>query len=161
MDRFTYNYYNEADNTSGTSANYRSNRLNYVHDAGQNYSSYDDIKSGQTQGNYTYNKIGELIEDASEDMELEWRTGDHKLLRVIRTDDASPNLTFIYNPFGQRIIKNTAERANGNLTGQNTSTCYAYDANGQVMAVYEINWQSETCKLKERVMFQFALFQDF
>jgi RHS repeat-associated protein len=142
MDRFVYNYH--------TLGGQPSNRLNYVADNGTDYSAYDDIKSGQTTGNYTYNKIGELIEDASEDMELEWRTGDHKLLRVIRTDDASPNLTFFYNPFGQRIMKIAAERANGNPTGQHISTFYSYDANGQVMAVYEINWQEDTYKLKER-----------
>lgn len=108
MDRFVYNYH--------TLGSERSNRLSYVTDNGTDYSAYDDIKSGQATGNYTYNKIGELVSDASEDMELEWRTGDHKLLRVIRTDDASPNLTFMYNPFGQRIMKIATERANGNPT---------------------------------------------
>src|SRR5690606_32943046 len=117
------------------------------------YSAYDDIKSGQTTGNYTYNKIGELIEDASEDMELEWRTGDHKLLRVIRTDDASPNLTFIYNPFGQRIMKIAAERANGNPTGQHIFTFYSYDANGQVMAVYNYDLNEDEYKLNERHLY--------
>ncbi|WP_343787766.1 hypothetical protein, partial [Wandonia haliotis] len=78
----------------------------------------------------TYNKIGELIEDASEDMELEWRYGDHKLLKVMRTDAASPNLEFHYNPFGQRVLKMAQIRSGGVTTGNLQLTFYAYDANG-------------------------------
>jgi hypothetical protein len=97
MDRFIYNYH--------TLNGEQSNRLNYVVDNGIDYSSYDDIKSGQTSGNYTYNKIGELTGDAQENMILHWRTGDHKLARIERTDENSPELEFVYNPFGQRVMK--------------------------------------------------------
>ncbi|WP_343788077.1 RHS repeat-associated core domain-containing protein, partial [Wandonia haliotis] len=103
--------------------------------------------------NYTYNKIGELIEDASEDMELEWRYGDHKLLRVMRTDAASPNLEFHYNPFGQRVLKMAQIRSGGVTTGNLQLTFYAYDANGQVMAVYNYDLNEDEYKLNERHLY--------
>ncbi|WP_343786381.1 RHS repeat-associated core domain-containing protein, partial [Wandonia haliotis] len=145
MDRFVYNYH--------TLGGQPSNRLNYVVDNGTDYSSYDDIKTGQTTSNYTYNKIGELIEDASEDMELEWRYGDHKLSKITRTDAASPNITFLYTPFGQRAMKLVEGRSGGSLTGDQNFTYYAYDANGQVMAVYEIAFPTDSYKLNERHLY--------
>jgi RHS repeat-associated protein len=163
MDRFIYNYH--------TLNGEQSNRLNYVVDNGIDYSSYDDIKSGQTSGNYTYNKIGELVSDNSENMILHWRTGDHKLAKIERTDENSSELEFVYSPFGQRVMKIEKIRANGVLTGEVKNSYYAYDANSlsrcihssltlfrrsnvtigsQVMAIYEINLDNEIYKLKER-----------
>lgn len=60
MDRFAYQYL--------TINGERSNRLDFVQDLGTDYGSYDDIKTGQTSGNYTYNRIGELVEDIQEGM---------------------------------------------------------------------------------------------
>jgi RHS repeat-associated protein len=168
MDRFIYNYH--------TLNGEQSNRLNYVVDNGIDYSSYDDIKSGQTSGNYTYNKIGELVSDNSENMILHWRTGDHKLARIERTDENSPELEFVYNPFGQRVMKIEKIRANGVLTGEVKNSYYAYDANSlsrcihssltlfrrsnvtigrQVMAIYSWNFQgnSEQIKLSEQHLY--------
>jgi RHS repeat-associated protein len=165
MDRFTYNYH--------TLNGEQSNRLSYVVDNGIDYSSYDDIKSGQTSGNYTYNKIGELVSDNSENMILHWRTGDHKLAKIERTDENSPELEFVYNPFGQRVMKIEKIRANGVLTGEVKNSYYAYDANSlsrcihssltlfrrsnvtigsQVMAIYELD-QNSAYKLKERYLY--------
>jgi RHS repeat-associated protein len=144
MDRFIYNYH--------TLNGEQSNRLNYVVDNGIDYSSYDDIKSGQTSGNYTYNKIGELTGDAQENMILHWRTGDHKLARIERTDENSPELEFVYSPFGQRVMKIEKIRANGVFTGEVKNSYYAYDANGQVMAIYELD-QNSAYKLKERYLY--------
>ena len=148
MDRFVYNYH--------TIGGVRSNRLDYVTDNGTNYASYEDIKSGQATGNYTYNKIGELIEDASEDMILHWRTGDHKLSKIERADQNSPQLEFFYNPFGQRTMKVEKPRVSSVIQASTEwkYTYYVYDANGQVMAVYSGNFQGT-------VMFQFALFRIF
>src|SRR5690606_7767137 len=145
MDRFVYNYH--------LIGGERSNRLSYVTDNGTDYAGYDDIKSGQVTGNYTYNKIGELIEDASEDMKLEWRYGDHKLSKITRTDAASPNITFLYTPFGQRAMKLVEGRSGGSLTGEHNFTYYSYDANGQVMAVYEIALPTDSYKLNERHLY--------
>jgi RHS repeat-associated protein len=168
MDRFIYNYH--------TLNGEQSNRLSYVVDNGIDYSSYDDIKSGQTSGNYTYNKIGELTGDAQENMILHWRTGDHKLARIERTDENSPELEFVYSPFGQRVMKIEKIRANGVFTGEVKNSFYAYDANSlsrcihssltlfrrsnvtigrQVMAIYSWNFQgsSEQVKLSEQHLY--------
>ena len=154
MDRFTYHYYNQADNASGASSasaspGYFSNRLSHVADVGQDYADlstqdpddylYDDIRAGNlAPGDYQYNKIGELISDASENMTLEWRLGDHKLKKITRTDQNSSNIEFVYNPLGVRVAKIEKPRANSVLSPQEDwiITYYTYDANGQLMATY-------------------------
>ena len=70
MDRMAYSYQ--------TIGGEKTNRLDFVQDYYPDYSGYEDIKQGQTTNNYQYNKIGELVEDVSEDMTLNWRYGDHK-----------------------------------------------------------------------------------
>jgi hypothetical protein len=135
MDRFVYKYH--------LIGGERSNRLSIVSDNGTDYSIYDDIKSGQHDDNYTYNKIGELTGDNQENMILHWRTGDHKLSKIERTDQDSPEIDFYYNPFGQRTMKVEKPRDNYGVINPSTwkYTYYAYDANGQVMAVYSGNFQ--------------------
>lgn len=131
MDRFRYRYLM----INGE----RSNRLDFVGDTGTDYANYEDIKSGQASGNYTYNRIGELTEDVQENMELHWRYGDHKLQKIERTDADSPEVEFFYNPLGVRVGKLVKPRQNGDIEPQNSWTYYyyAYDANGQLMAVYD------------------------
>lgn len=131
MDNMNYDYY--------TINGERSNRLNYVEDAVQDYSGYDDIKQGQSGGNYTYNRIGELIKDDSEAMILEWRYGDHKLKEVIRGDDNSPNVEYIYDPLGTRVAKIVKPRQNFQLSPQEDWEVhyYVYNGQGQLMATYE------------------------
>jgi RHS repeat-associated protein len=149
MDRFVYNYHMIGGEPS--------NRLDYVTDNGTDYASYEDIKSGQTSGNYTYNKIGELVSDVSESMILHWRTGDHKLSKIERTDQDSPQIEFFYTAFGQRAMKVEKPRVSGVIQSASNwkYTYYAYDANGQVMAVYSGNFQgsSEQVKLSEQHLY--------
>ena len=130
MDSINYHY--------GTVGGNLSNRLDYVSDLALDNSTYSDIKQGQATGNYTYNKIGELTVDASEDMTLVWRTGDHKLRYINRTDANSPNIEFIYNPLGVRVAKIEKPRSSYTLSSPNhwKTTYYTYDANGQLMATY-------------------------
>jgi RHS repeat-associated protein len=131
MDRFAYNYLD----INGE----KSNRLGYVNDTGTDYASYDDIKTGQTSGNYQYNRIGELTADVQEGMKLYWRYGDHKLQKIVRTDQDSPEVEFFYNPLGVRVGKLVKPRQNGQFEAQENWTYhyYVYDANGQLMGVYD------------------------
>ncbi|PHR45061.1 MAG: hypothetical protein COA32_13755 [Fluviicola sp.] len=133
MDRMAYSYQ--------TIGGEKTNRLDFVKEYYADYSGYNDIKQGQVANNYKYNEIGELTEDVSEDMTLDWRYGDHKLNEITRTDQNSPNLKFIYNPLGVRVAKIEKPRASGSeLSDDNwIVTYYAYDANGQLMATYTSN----------------------
>jgi len=141
MDRFAYNYLD----INGE----KSNRLDYVNDSGTDFTSYDDIKTGQATGNYTYNRIGELTEDQQEGMEYIWRAGDHKLHRIIPFDDDAPDIRFVYNPLGQRIMKLVRPRTNGVTSPENewTVTFYGLDANSQVMAIYSSNYTETTAEI--------------
>ncbi|PHR45046.1 MAG: hypothetical protein COA32_13680 [Fluviicola sp.] len=140
MDRMAYSYQ--------TIGGEKTNRLDFVQDYYPDYSGYEDIKQGQTTNNYQYNKIGELVEDVSEDMTLNWRYGDHKLDEITRTDQDSPNLEFVYNPVGVRVAKIEKPRSGGvELSDDNwIITYYAYGANGQLMATYDSELYNGTAK---------------
>lgn len=117
-----------------------SNRLDRVVDAGLDNMT-DDIQPGMQVGNYKYDKIGQLIQDNSEAISnIEWRYGDKKVKIYKRNDANSPNVEFKYNPFGQRILKIERKRTNyvEDQTDNWIYTYYSYDANGQVMATYEV-----------------------
>ena len=136
MDDFTYNYML----VSGE----KSNRLQYVSDAATNDGVGGDILSGMSATNYVYDEIGQLISDPSEGIDsLQWRYGDKKLHRIVRDDASSSELEFVYNPFGQRVLKIEKARSGGAISypgGDDWKyTYYTYDANGQVMAVYEFS----------------------
>lgn len=149
MDDMRYGYY--------TLNGERSNRLNYVREYAQDYSAYEDIKQGQAPENYKYNLIGELTEDVQENMELHWRYGDHKLQKIERTDADSPEVEFFYNPLGVRVGKLVKPRQGGVLEPQENWTMYyyAYDANGQLMSVYDskIHAQNGETILEEQYIY--------
>src|SRR3989338_2851283 len=133
MDDFTYNY------TSGT------NRLHQVTDAvtAASTTAYtEDINDGQGTNNYVYDKLGQLVADNTslEEQDYEWRFGDKKL-NLQRS--STQQLEFVYNPLGQRVLKIVKSVSGGVPLHQSASvswdyTYYAYDANGQVMAIYDV-----------------------
>ncbi len=136
MDDLTYYYQNVGGELS--------NQLAYVSDDGADDGITNDIVDGMGTTNYKYDKIGQLLEDASEGIDsLQWRYGDKKLRRIVRDDASSSELEFVYNPFGQRVMKIEKSRSGGVVSYPNGDdwkyTYYAYDANGQVMAVYEFS----------------------
>jgi len=128
MDDMIYQY--------GVIGGQASDRLERVIDQAPNFSGYEDIKDGS---DYKYNKIGELIIDDGEGMNLQWRLADHKLKSIERLDQNSPNVEFIYNPLGVRVAKILKPRSGGVKLGQKEwkVTYYTYDANGQLMATYD------------------------
>jgi len=130
MDDFVYNY------TAG------SNRLSYVTDTpnGASPAYGDDINDGQVANNYQYDKLGQLVLDAQENLTMEWRFGDKKLKLQ---KNSNRQLEFVYNTFGQRVLK-IEKRVSGGVVQPQTAgvpwtyTYYGYDANGQVMATYNV-----------------------
>ena len=60
--------------------------------------------------------------------------------KITRSDADSPQLEFVYNPMGQRVLKIEKPRSNHNIRPEQEwlYTYYSYDANGHVMAVYDV-----------------------
>ena len=125
MDNLGYHY------TAGT------NKLDYVTDAIAGAPYGNDFKSGQTAGNYTYDKIGNLISDASENItKIDW-TVYGKIKKITKASAIGPisTITFKYDASGNRVSKTL-------MTGTSTNkltTYYVRDAQGNVMSVYEYN----------------------
>lgn len=115
MDEMTYTY------KSNT------NRLDKVVDVAAdeltNYAKYNDIKQGQTNGNYQYDEIGNLISDVSEGItNIEWNVYG-KIKSITKT---TGTINYSYDASGNRISK----------TYNGKTTWYVRDASGNVMSVY-------------------------
>ena len=118
IDDFTYHY------TAGT------NQLTHVTDALG--SVFGDDLANQGVGNYVYDEIGQLIEDAAENIdEIEWLvTGK---VRKIDKSGMLDDIMFEYDAMGNRIIKTLLDHT-GNVISK---TYYIRDAQGNVMSTYD------------------------
>jgi len=108
-------------------------RLEYVDDAVTSTNYGIDIDD-QSSGNYTYDAIGNLISDASEEIEEITWTVYGKIQTITRTSGSiKPSLQFEYSPDGHRSAKHVIDPS----SGYTTSTWYTRDASGNIMATYE------------------------
>ena len=133
MDDLVYHYYPN------------SNQLKYVEDQAALADDYfstknggvEDLNSGQkSSGNYFYDAIGNLVADHQEGIaNIDW-TVYGKVSKVERADTmATPDLEFKYDASGNRIVKIVKPTASP-ITWK--YTYYARDAQGNVMAVYNL-----------------------
>ncbi|MBS1940222.1 MAG: hypothetical protein JST38_05040, partial [Bacteroidetes bacterium] len=85
-----------------------------------------------SDNNYKYDKLGNLIQDKREEIaNIEW-TVSGKVKRITRTADSTkPPLEFAYGADGQRISKTVGDPLNGGY-----KEYYLRDAQGNVMAMY-------------------------
>ncbi len=124
MDDLTYHY------KSGT------DQLTHVDDqiASTNFS--NDLDQ-QTPNNYSYDKIGNLIADSSENIcKISWYpNGKIKRIRRFLPTIDRPDLSFEYDPLGNRIRKSIHFIEEGKSYLR--TTYYSRDPNGNVMATYE------------------------
>jgi RHS repeat-associated protein len=150
MDELSYSY----DLLNGQ----RSNRLNHVNDiTTPAYTGSDDLEN-QNEDNYRYDKLGQLLGDEQEGVLYYWRIGDKKLERMVNMNPTAypqkPDVEYRYNPFGQRVLKVVKTRENGVIRPQEEWKYYyySYDANGQVMALYEVQMSSteNTARISEQ-----------
>jgi RHS repeat-associated protein len=129
MDDMTYSY------KPGT------NQLDKVVDvatdaSSTDYDKYNDIKQGQANNNYVYDKIGNLVQDKSEFLHdpnnptqpmIEW-TVYGKISKITKIKSGVTTIiSYGYDASGNRISKNV----DGKIT------YYVRDASGNVMSVYE------------------------
>jgi len=134
MDQMDYGY--NKDVTTGRLTN---NKLRHIKDA-IGSSNYTEDIDDQSDDNYTYDAIGNLIIDRAEGIYdpaqptkpmIEW-TVYGKISSVTKIKaGVTTTITYTYDASGNRISKNVHTAANGNVT-----TWYARDASGNVMAVY-------------------------
>ncbi|SFM67630.1 RHS repeat-associated core domain-containing protein [Chitinophaga sp. YR627] len=133
MDNLSYVYPKDA---SGGLIN---NRLQQVTDQITTSLYANDLKNGQSSDNYKYDEIGNLISDSQAGIDkIEWNFFD-KIKSTSYHETATPSNTFSleygYDRIGNRVEK-TLYRSGIFFK---SSTSYVRDANGNVLAVYEVN----------------------
>jgi RHS repeat-associated protein len=122
IDDFTYNYPSTANN-----------RLGHIDDPlGAVVGAGVDL-GDQNTGNYSYDAIGQLIGDVTENItNIKW-TVTNKVKEVTYGGAlAGKKIEFVYDAMGHRILKK-ATATNGDVT----KTYYALDAQGNPMSTYE------------------------
>ncbi len=127
-----YNRHGDAARISMDSLTYtykpKTNQLDEVADAASDasptdYPKYNDIKQGQSAGNYQYDAIGNLISDASESItNITWNVYG----KIASLTKSGQTISYIYDASGNRTMKATSS----------LTTAYVRDATGNVMSVY-------------------------
>jgi RHS repeat-associated protein len=145
MDSMTYKY------VAGT------NKLNHVRDNTGLTSNYSVDVDNQSANNYDYTAIGELTEDASQQItDIEWRV-DGKVKKITRSGSSVNQIEFEYDAFGRRIMKLVKPVTSGVVSSEDlwTVTYYVNDAHGNIMSVYEVAESSniETFTLSEQYIY--------
>lgn len=109
------------------------NQLAQVIDAQGNTAVHDlDIETQTNANNYQYDKIGNLIHDKQENMDIHWNQAG-KIERIINRV-RNKSIEFKYNPMGQRVLKLVYN--NTIFSGTPTYTYYQRDAQGNTLATY-------------------------
>lgn len=133
MDKMSYTY------------GQRNNRLTHVKDgvAASNYpvqpgkNAIYDIDN-QNNNNYTYDRLGNMVSDASEGLTMEWNVSG-KVRRIkdsngLPHETAAKEINMVYDPLGNRVAKIV----------NNKATYYVRDAQGNVMATYQRSKSAST-----------------
>ena len=131
MDDLTYNY-----NKDG-SGHLINNKLRHINDAVA-YDAANHLTDlhDQAADNYHYDAIGNLITDTQAGLgNVDW-TVYGKIKTITKAD--GPNITYTYDPAGQRASK----------ISNNITTWYVRDAGGNTMAIYDnkggtTNWREQ------------------
>ena len=135
IDNLTYNYNYQGNIQSGILLD---NKLREVTDLfGAAIASYDI--DGQGTSNYTYDNIGNLIGDVSEQIaNIGWNR-EGKVTSLTRASgSAKPDFIFKYDVNGKRIYKQIIGKTGGAIDNSKiTYTYYAYDGSGNLLATYD------------------------
>ncbi|MCK4664208.1 MAG: hypothetical protein KAT68_15170 [Bacteroidales bacterium] len=116
MDRFVYNY------TAGT------NKLSKINDSGTS-SAFTDLKSGQSNDNYTYNAIGQMTGNEEENQYIEYNV--YGKVIAIYSDEGHttpPIVEYSYDDKGFRYLVGTPD---------GKRTFYVRDLSGNIISIYD------------------------
>jgi RHS repeat-associated protein len=137
IDNLTYNYNYQA----GQSGVLLDNKLNNVNDDlnTSGIANYD-IDNQTNAFNYTYDNIGNLVGDVSEQIaNIGWNR-EGKVISLTRsTGSLKPDFIFKYDVSGKRIYKQVMNKTPAGLIDntKTTYTYYAYDGTGNLLATYD------------------------
>jgi RHS repeat-associated protein len=134
--------------------NLGTNQLNYLNENFSATTALTNDLEDQTKNNYQYDAIGQLVTDASEDIEdINW-TPSHKVETVTYTNGKT--ISFTYNSLGHRTRKMVLEPSGVNSVFGQTAinydtsiTYYVSDVNGRTMAIYTATSAKENAALTE------------
>jgi len=134
MDKLDYAYSRDAN------GRLVSNRLNSVTDSNTTSS-----ETGELQGtsNYTYDAIGNLTADSKEGISSIGWSVYGKIKNIAK---ANSNISYTYDPSGNRVSKIFTETVNG--VTKTTTSWYVRDAQGNQLALYDnketaIKWKEQ------------------
>ncbi|MDO9000250.1 MAG: hypothetical protein Q7W45_10835, partial [Bacteroidota bacterium] len=141
MDKLTYNYQSAANIVTSVGTIQKNSQLKHIdEDPTFSAANYPNDIEDQLPGNYTYNGLGSLTSDVSEEIQtINW-TAAHKVLSVIRSGGSvKPDVYYGYDAFGRRIYKRIATKTgDGEVDpNYNKETFYVLDVDGNVMAINE------------------------
>lgn len=96
---------------------------------------------GQTNNNFQYNALGELMSDINDNKTYEY----NHFGQITRVSDlaSNPIVEYDYDESGQRVCKRAF------VAGNTITTLYVRAGNGQVMAIYEKTSATPTYGIKE------------
>jgi len=140
MDSLTYQYNRDIN------GNLVNNKLNYIKDSVSSANYAVDIDN-QLAGNYRYDKIGNLISDASEGLDTIRWTVYGKINRIKRDTGAVNIINFGYDASGNRTLKQTVSGATTN------NTYYIRDGQGNVLSVYTYSSADANLKWAEQHLY--------
>lgn len=141
MDDLTYHYDLSDPNLS--------NQLTHVNDAAGQVSAEINDLDNQSNGNYQYDAIGQLIRDESEGLTYRWNTSG-KVSEIVpdhtgNSDTQKVHMKFTYDGMGNRVVKQV-NRMPYDSSGNGPeihdpeaveTTYYSLDAQGNVMGIYQ------------------------
>jgi hypothetical protein len=108
FDDLSYGYSYDGGSNAVSNNEKFNNRLSFVgeNEQGSVNGTLEDI-TNQNDLNYKYDDIGQLVEDVSMGHTYIWTVSDKKLDQMTYIDDSNliQKTQFIYNPFGQRLVK--------------------------------------------------------
>ncbi|MBX3101887.1 MAG: hypothetical protein KF690_05215 [Bacteroidetes bacterium] len=117
------------------------NRLSHINDTVADMLYMNDIDDQDTL-NYTYDRSGNLVKDASRGIDsIEWNL-QGKVARVIK---GSSQIKYKYDPMGQRILKQFIQDMD------TINTYYLRDAQGNVLAIYKDTTSVEASPCHENI----------
>nr|WP_321234634.1 RHS repeat-associated core domain-containing protein [uncultured Psychroserpens sp.] len=136
MDDFIYNYKTDTNQLLTVEDNAQTNAYDDIEDQLDQLGQPEFVQSDEDTHNYVYDKIGQLIEDKTENIKVSWRV-DGKVDQIEKDLGESTQITkFTYDGLGNRLGKSTATQTNNVMSPYN-KTIYSRDAQGNVLGVYE------------------------
>jgi len=149
VDDLDYRY----DVVTGGSVKKRSNKLYHIDDAGTNTAgdindqgtftpnTTNDLTIANTQNNYKYDEIGNLVTDNYEEiLEIKWNPYGKIKSVTMNSVSVKPDLEFEYDAAGNRTKKVVKPKTSPGVVASSTAfttSYYTRDAQGNLLAIYD------------------------